>query len=666
MIKKALFLFACVCNLGFSQGTLTMEEVPKIMKRLMQFHVENKDITPTIVRRSFRIYIEQFDPEKVYFYEEEVLPYFTMNQKQAIQVMERMKKGDFSDFQTLDLLIQRAIIRSRNLRIEKAQSYVLAEQERESVTLSPYFAKTEKELGFAKTEKELRGKNWGRMARFFQFHEKRGGIDSLEKREKLVVLYERKIAKQELPYFSKGEKGEKYKALRLVKAFAKSLDAHTSFFSREEANELRMGLEKQFEGIGVVLAEGIEGFIITAVVPHGPAASSKQIEVEDILLQVNEKSVEKVGFDVVLQEMNQAKGKLFLKVKKGKNSGEVISLFLEKKPIVMEQDRLQYSYEPCKGGILAKIVLPSFYESSSGITSEKDLKRALKALENIAPIRGIVLDFRDNPGGFLSQAVKVAGVFISSGVVAISKYGKNEVHYLRKFDTHAYYSGPLVILTSKLSASAAEIVAQSLQDYGAAIIVGDKTTYGKGSIQYQTITDKNAEYFFKVTVGRYYTVSGRSTQIEGVLADIVVPSAFAPFNIGEKYLEYPLSVDHLEAAYADTLQDLEERHKRWFQSNYLPFLQKKITVWRKMLPLLQENSRKRLQNSSKFQDFLRKQQKIKEKLQNKEAISLDPASIFPKEDLQMREALYILRDMIQIQEKESSLDRVSKRLSNAA
>ena len=102
----------------------------------------------------------------------------------------------------------------------------------------------------------------------------------------------------------------------------------------------------------------------------------------------------------------------------------------------------------------------------------------------------------------------------------------------RSLDGRSYYNGPLVILTSRASASAAEIVAQALQDYGTGIVVGDDRTYGKGTIQYQTVTDTGAASFFKVTVGRYYTVSGRTTQIDGVKADLVVPTPYSALAIG--------------------------------------------------------------------------------------------------------------------------------------
>ena len=202
--------------------------------------------------------------------------------------------------------------------------------------------------------------------------------------------------------------------------------------------------------------------------------------------------------------------------------------------------RRQYSFERYADGIIGKINLPSFYESAEGLSCEADLKAALRDLRKQGDLKGLVVDLRENSGGFLHQAVKVAGLFVSSGIIVISKYAHGETQYLRDIDGKSYYSGPLVLLTSRGSASAAEIVAQALQDYGTVLIVGDDRTYGKGTIQYQTVTDVSAATFFKVTVGRYYTVSGRTTQIEGVIADIQVPTYYSALAIGERYLQYPL------------------------------------------------------------------------------------------------------------------------------
>ena len=271
----------------------------------------------------------------------------------------------------------------------------------------------------------------------------------------------------------------------------------------------------------------------------------------------------------------------------------------------MQDDRVQYSFESFGDGIIGKINLPSFYESAEGSNCEIEMREALRALKKQGNLVGLVLDMRENSGGFLNQAVKVAGLFVTSGVIVVSKYAYGETQYLRDLDGRSYYTGPLVILTSKGSASAAEIVAQALQDYGTGIVVGDERTYGKGTIQYQTVTDSGATSFFKVTVGRYYTVSGRSTQIDGVQADIVVPTAYSGFAIGERYLEYPLNNDRIPSAYVDPLTDIDPRNRQWFQKNYLPTLQKKLSLWTQMLPRLQINSGYRLKQNKDFTLYLK-------------------------------------------------------------
>ena len=201
--------------------------------------------------------------------------------------------------------------------------------------------------------------------------------------------------------------------------------------------------------------------------------------------------------------------------------------------------------------------------------------------------------------------------------------------FLVKLEFLSLYIGPLILLTSKLSASAAEIVAQALQDYGVAVVVGDERTFGKGSIQYQTVTDDSHPYFYKVTVGKYFTASGKSTQIEGVHADILVPSAYYSYEFGEKYLQYPLKADRIYSFYHDSLEDLDMRTKKWFQENYIPYLQRPVSIWKEMIPLLKERSALRISENEAFQKFLNQDEK-------------------PSSDIQMQEALEILKDMIRI------------------
>jgi carboxyl-terminal processing protease len=329
------------------------------------------------------------------------------------------------------------------------------------------------------------------------------------------------------------------------------------------------------------------------------------------------------------------------------SDGQAISyrVELKREKIVMQDERVQFTYESYGDGIIGKLVLPSFYESGAGLSCELDIREALRSMKKQGDLRGLVIDMRENSGGFLNQAVKVAGLFVTSGVIVISKYAYGEIQYLRDLDGRSYYNGPLVILTSKASASAAEIVAQALQDYGTAIVVGDDRTYGKGTIQYQTVTDLAASSFFKVTVGRYYTVSGRSTQIDGVKADIVVPTAYSLLNIGERYLEYPLKNDRVPSAYVDPLSDIDQRNRPWFQKNYLPNIQKKLSLWTQMLPELKANSAYRIKQNKDYRVFLKALE------QEKQGQSFSPSvqENWGFEDLQMIEAVNIVKDMTVLQ-----------------
>jgi carboxyl-terminal processing protease len=387
--------------------------------------------------------------------------------------------------------------------------------------------------------------------------------------------------------------------------------------------------------------------MIAELIKGSPAEQSGQIRINDLLVEIDGISIAARPFEEVL-DMLKKKEKTQIVLGFRRDDAKLIRVPLMKRAIVMNEERIQVGYEKVEGGIIGKISLHSFYESGEGISSEKDIKEAIRGFREKGNLVGLVLDLRENSGGFLSQAVKVAGLFVTNGVVVISKYGKGEVHYLRNIVAKSYYNGPLVVLTSKMSASASEIVAQALQDYGVALVVGDKRTFGKGSIQYQTVTDAKADMFFKVTVGRYYTPSGKSTQIDGVIADIEVPSQYAPYKIGERYLEYPLPQDQVEPAFVDPLTDLDEKTRRLFQMRYLPFTQRVVSFWKKMLPVLREQSAARIAQNPEYQSFLKKQEVIQARSGALPPNTIDE-QIQVKEDLQMKEAVNIVKDMIDME-----------------
>jgi carboxyl-terminal processing protease len=654
MLQRMIFLLLFLISpLVAAPPMLKLSDIHRVFARLFAFHIENKELSPTLIRRSFKVYIEQFDPEKSYLLAKEVLPYLELSDEKAEKIIDRMERQDYSDYVGLHQIFQRAVLRAEAMRSAIAQKLMKLEgfeQEAPRSSMPQY----------AVSEMELVQRQQARMVRFLSFQKARVSIDSSERKAKAFVLFEKKIRRMEShilfkessgDFFSQ-EKREHLLATKILKSFAKSLDTHTSFFSPEEAYEMRLSLEKQFEGVGVVLSENIDGVAIVELIKGSPAEQQGAIRVHDFLVEINGQLIEALTFEEVL-DLLKKKEEMHLGFKRVEKNGQenLYHVSLKKRAISMGEERIETSFEKSGDGIIGKITLHSFYENGQGMSSERDIKEAIRSFEQHGKLEGLVLDLRENAGGFLSQAVKVAGLFVSNGVIVISKYGTGELHYLRSLAGRPFFSGPLVILTSKMSASAAEIVAQALQDYGVGVVVGDTRTFGKGSIQYQNVTDPKADLFFKVTVGRYYTVSGRSTQIEGVIADIVVPSHYAPYNIGERFLEYPLSADVVAPAYIDPLTDLDEKTRKLFEKRYLPFLQRNVSYWKKALPQLKQRSAVRLAKNPDFQAFLRKVETVRARQNTLAPNTIDEQIRVGAQDLQMQEAVHIVKDMLWIEEQ---------------
>lgn len=648
-ILKFLPLLLAATTLASAESRLKVAEVRPTMEEMLAYHVEHKEMSPLLMKRAFKIYIEQFDPHRVYLLQEEVESFFEPSSRHLQTSVSNFRAGKLDDFVHLNLVIQKAIDRARVWRREIQKELVLNGPSENSL---PHDSNST----YAKTLDELKARQNRQMVRVLLEEKRANNLENWtpEQRAKIFQLWQRRLLRKEEPYllvsedekFLDKEKGETLFCLHTLRSLAKSLDAHTAYFSPEEAADLRTSLEKQFEGVGVVLREGLDGVIVTDLIKGGPAQRSGKIAAGDILTEIDGKSLAGMPYELVLEEMKgSGKREVILGFKRADQ--QLIRVPLLREKITMQDERLQFTSQPFAGGVIGTLVLPSFYEGGHLPSAEQDIRDAIKKLKKQGDLKGLILDLRENAGGFLSQAVKVAGLFITRGVIVISKYAQGEMRYLREIDGRTYFDGPLVILTSKGSASAAEIVAQALQDYGTAVIAGDERTYGKGTIQYQTVTDDAAKAFFKVTVGRYYTVSGRTTQIEGVKADVLVPTELAPFNIGEKFLEYPLPSDRVPAAYVDPLNDVDERNKVWFQKNYLPNLQAPQTFWQKNRSTLVQNSGRRIERDKNFKLFLKDQDRYQGVSLRAYSKPVNPP--WGEDDLQMAEARNILKDMIELQ-----------------
>ena len=640
-----LFLTITVPNWVASDENVILkkEQIRETMEKMFAYHIENREFSPLIVRRSLKIYIQQFDPDYLYLLKEEVEPFLSMNDQMVNEIIDGYHRDRYPVYSRLNQIIEKSIMRSRRIRQELMQGFL-----EEELSSFPTLPKKENQ-DFAEDVQALRSRIKIGLGYEIRVALKKVGIEhpSKEILSKVMDFKEsKKIACEQSYLPQKGGMNHGDFSLHVLKAMAKSLDTHSGYYSPKEAYEIRTHLRKEFCGIGIVLNEEFDGIHVIDILQGGPAYRSKKVEVGDGLLGLDNQPIEGKSFSQVLDMIQGKPGStLMLNLKKKGGHLETVTLMREK--IIVNNERLSFEAERFAEGVIGKIYIPGFYDNGKKVSVEKDLIRALRALRSHGKIHGLILDLRENAGGFLSQAVKISAMFINGGIIVVSKYASGEVSYVRDIDGRHYYSGPLVVLISKASASAAEVVSGALQDHGVALIVGDERSYGKGSMQHQTLTDETASCFFKVTVGRYYTASGRSPQITGVKSDIHVPTALDRSDIGERYAAHAIAGDWLTGELFCSLNQIKkQRFSKDSAALGVDYLKPHHSQWRKMLTQLRTNSAKRLDSDSDFQLFIKQ---IEHSHFKREAgVENAHTLIYPNfgvEDLQMKEAVAIIKDM---------------------
>lgn len=336
-------------------------------------------------------------------------------------------------------------------------------------------------------------------------------------------------------------------------AYARALDPHSSFFSTDVLKDFEIQMSLSLEGIGATLSSE-DGFtVVEQLVPGGAAARSGLIEPQDKIVAVGQEkgtmeNVIDMDLKDVVKKIRGPKGtkvRLTILRKSGDEKSRLeVSLVRDKVNLEDEAASINYIDRTIQGQKkkLGVINFPSFYADSKrgGRSSASDMKKLIKEA-NAKKVDGLVLDLSTNGGGSLEDAVKIAGLFFARGNVVkqSSKVQDRGESILADSDQTVDFTGPMVVLTSRISASASEIVAGTLQDYRRAVVVGGDHTYGKGSIQSVIPLPSNLGAI-KVTVGMFFIPGGKSTQHRGVEADIALPGPFSTDEVGEKYMPQSL------------------------------------------------------------------------------------------------------------------------------
>ncbi len=340
-------------------------------------------------------------------------------------------------------------------------------------------------------------------------------------------------------------------------------DPHTSFLNIKEKEKFDQAMNNEFVGIGAVLTDADGYCTIKELLPGGPAEASRQLEPEDIILKVAQADGEFV--DVVDMKLAKIvdliKGPLDtvvnLKIRPIKNPSST-------KTVKIIRDRIKLTANLASGAVyklrekdeetlLGVVELPSFYGSNEeGHKATDDVEELINSIKK-EPVQGLVLDLRRNGGGYLSEAVNLAGLFISRGPVVQVKSTDGKIRKKFDFNPKLTWDSPLVVLVSRYSASASEIVAGALKNHRRAIIVGDSTTHGKGTVQsllpmefpFSSMQSPGKRSAAKITIQKYYLPSGESTQLKGVKSDVSMQSINDFLPIGESDLENALPWDQI-------------------------------------------------------------------------------------------------------------------------
>jgi carboxyl-terminal processing protease len=352
-----------------------------------------------------------------------------------------------------------------------------------------------------------------------------------------------------------------------LEALAHAYDPHSDYFSAPHAQDFSIDMSLSLFGIGAQLQEDYGYCTIKELVPGGPAAKSKLLNPEDRIIAVaqgDKPPVDVVDMDLekVVQLIRGPKNtevRLIISPVTDRGSRHVVKLVRDEIKLENMESKAELIILP-DGKRLGVLDVPSFYApvgmSGGQNYVSTDVAKLIKKLKK-EKVDGIIMDLRSNPGGSLDEAVKLTGLFIKDGPVVLARDADGQVAVDSDPDPGVLYDGPLVVMINRFSASASEIAAAALQDYGRAVVVGDTSTHGKGTVQSlnslrpyvwpATPSATNDPGTLKITKGKFYRITGASTQLKGVASDIVLPDVLdhSPY-VGETSLEYPLPWDTID------------------------------------------------------------------------------------------------------------------------
>ncbi len=558
-MKRLPFVILIVVALSFvafqtmgKSNTVPPSKYDKVLRlvgeMLMDYHFNPQDINDDFSAKVFKKYIKELDPEKTFFQKGDI----TILRKYEARIDDEIKGSQVESFLAAGKLFDQRMEEAALLYKEiLAKPFEFTSDE--DVQLD------EDKLDFTANAAELK-ERWRKKLKFsvleryadlLEQREKNKGKEGFvvkpdeelekEAREKVIKTYDRYFDR----FRAKFNDDDKFNVF--VNAITTTMDPHTEFFPPVDKRYFDEEMSGTFYGIGATLQYDEGNIKITSIVTGSPAYKSGELQPGDVIQKVGQGSAEPVdltGYSVT-DAVKVIRGKqgteVRLTVKKADGTFKVVNLKREK--IVQDEAYARSAIVNENGSKIGYIFLPEFYanfDDPNGNRSFTDVAKEVNKLKE-EKVDGIVIDLRNNGGGSLYDVVQMAGLFIDEGPIVQVKDRDSKPTVLKDKDRNVLYNGPLAVMVNEFSASASEIFAAAIQDYGRGIVIGSTSTYGKGTVQRNIGLGENAYSMsnselgtIKLTLQKFYRINGGSTQMRGVTSDIVIPDNLEYLKLREK------------------------------------------------------------------------------------------------------------------------------------
>lgn len=546
----------------------------QVCAMISKYHISHGKIDDAVSRKLLKRFIKVLDPQKLYFSQPDID--FFEGFRDQLDDYVKIGNVDFA-YTTYDRYLT-------NLKEQIAVAQKLIDSDHD-FSIDESMEVDADEFGWAADKKAL-DERWRKRIKWDllntklqeESNAKDGKPDAAEimktARERLHKRYNHLL--RTLTDIEDIEKLELY-----LSSLTHCFDPHSSYMSPDAYKEFRIAMSLSLDGIGAALRSEDGYTKVAQIIEGGAADADGRLKVGDTIIGVGSTKDAEIE-DIVEMKLSKVvkriRGKrgttVKLQVKKG-DTNEIVQYDLIRQKIDLSQssavrgeiiktsDRLDDT-----AGKIGVVNIPSFYRDFEAAkrgdrnfkSTARDLRKVLSEFEQQGGVDGIVIDLRMNGGGALSEAIEVSGLFVDRGPVVQVKSLDGDVKSYDDEDDGIQYSGPLVVICNRLSASASEIFAGVIKDYKRGIIIGDTTTHGKGTVQnvmpvgqlFQFLNNQDRGQL-KLTINQFYRVNGDSTQNRGVLSDIVLPSLIDHMDLGESFLDNALAFDRIEAAPFESL-----------------------------------------------------------------------------------------------------------------